>query len=164
MELDRDLPLDRNWVALERLTGWIAALAIGGGSILASLIAVLVTRPSLPLGALIFGAALTLFLLLAGVATFWPEAAWKRASWRLNDRGLEIRRGVFWRSIVSLPRSRVQHTDVSQGPLERRFGLATLVVHTAGTAHASVELPGLPHATAIEIRDYLVASGRGDAV
>lgn len=164
MELDRDLSLDRNWVALERLTGWIATLTIGGGAVLAALIVVLFARPSLPIGALVFGAALTLFLLLAGVSTFWPEAAWRRASFKLNPRGLEIRRGVVWRSIVSLPRSRVQHTDVSQGPLERRFGLATLVVHTAGTAHASVELPGLPHATAIEIRDYLVAAGRGDAV
>ena len=58
----------------------------------------------------------------------------------------------------------MQHTDVSQGPLERRFGLATLVVHTAGTAHASVELPGLQHAVAIEVRDFLVTAGRGDAV
>ena len=164
MELDQDLPLDRNWVALERLTGWIAALTIGGGAVLVSLIVVLVASFSLAVGALIFGAALSLFLLLASVATFWPEAAWRRASWRLSERGLEIRRGVLWRSIVSVPRSRVQHTDVSQGPLERRFGLATLIVHTAGTAHASVDLPGLLHATAVEIRDYLVAAGRGDAV
>jgi membrane protein YdbS with pleckstrin-like domain len=164
MELDRDHPLDRNWVALERLTGWIGALAIGGGAVLVTLVVILLTRPPLAIGSLLFGAALTLFLLLACAATFWPEAAWRRASWRLTDRSLEIRRGVFFRSIVNLPRSRVQHTDVSQGPLERRFGLATLVVHTAGTAHASVELPGLPHATAIEVRDFLVTAGRGDAV
>lgn len=164
MELDQDHPFDRNWVALERLTGWIAALTVGGGAMLASLIAVVVARPSLVLGSLIFGASLSLFLLLAAVATFWPEAAWKRSSWRVSERGLEIRRGVFWRSIVYLPRSRVQHTDVSQGPLERRFGLATLVVHTAGTAHASVDVPGLPHAVALQVRDFLVTAGRGDAV
>ncbi len=63
-----------------------------------------------------------------------------------------------------MPRSRVQHTDVSQGPLERRFDLATLVLHTAGTQHAAVSLGGLSHKAALAIRDYLIEGGAGDAV
>jgi membrane protein YdbS with pleckstrin-like domain len=59
----------------------------------------------------------------------------------VDARGLEIRRGVFWRSVVNVPRSRVQHTDVSQGPLERSYGLGTLIVYTAGTDHAQVNSP-----------------------
>ena len=47
--------------------------------------------------------------------------------------------------MTNVPRSRVQHTDVSQGPLERNHGLGTLVVYTAGTDHAKVELGGLDH-------------------
>ena len=77
---------------------------------------------------------------------------------------MSIRRGVVWRSEISVPRSRVQHTDVSQGPLQRRFGLATLILHTAGTHHASVSLAGLPHAAALAIRDYLIEGGAGDVV
>ena len=68
-----------------------------------------------------------------------------------------------WRTVVTVPRSRVQHTDVSQGPLERRFGLGTLVVYTAGTDHARVSLGGLAHAHALRIREQLLPRG-DDAV
>jgi hypothetical protein len=69
-----------------------------------------------------------------------------------------------WRSVVNVARSRIQHTDVSQGPLERRFGLAGLLIYTAGTDHAEVQLRGLDHATALRIRDHLLAGGGDDAV
>jgi hypothetical protein len=78
--------------------------------------------------------------------------------------GLQIRRGVFWRTVIDVPRSRVQHTDVSQGPLERRFGLGALVVYTAGTDHSRVDLRGLSHDTAFAIRDHLLPHQRDDAV
>ena len=58
-----------------------------------------------------------------------------------------------------MPRSRIQHTDVSQGPYQRRFGLATLVVYTAGTEHASIAIEGLRHETALAFRDALLARG-----
>ena len=71
---------------------------------------------------------------------------------------------MLWRSVSSVPRSRVQHTDVSQGPIERLFELSTLIIYTAGTEHASISLSGLPRATALEIRDHLIEGGQDDAV
>jgi hypothetical protein len=94
----------------------------------------------------------------------WPAIAYQYASYRVEERGIEIRRGVCWRSITNVPRSRVQHTDVSQGPLERRFGLGTLVIHTAGTAHSRVTLAGLEHGTAQRIRAHLLPGTEADAV
>jgi membrane protein YdbS with pleckstrin-like domain len=63
-----------------------------------------------------------------------------------------------------VPSSRVQHTDVAQGPVERAFDLATLVVYTAGTQHASVTLNGLKNETALAIRDYLIDRDDDDAL
>ncbi len=63
-----------------------------------------------------------------------------------------------------MPKSRVQHTDVSRGPIERGLGLATLIIHTAGTEQAAVSLSGLPHADAYRIRDFLIEGGEDDAV
>jgi membrane protein YdbS with pleckstrin-like domain len=63
-----------------------------------------------------------------------------------------------------VPRSRVQHTDVSQGPLERRYGLGTLVIYTAGTSHSRVNLEGLDHEVARRIRAHLLPKDEGDAV
>jgi hypothetical protein len=53
---------------------------------------------------------------------------------------------------------------VSQGPLERKFELGTLTIHTAGTENASVAIDGLAHVTAIELRDKLVAQRKSGYV
>jgi membrane protein YdbS with pleckstrin-like domain len=109
------------------------------------------------------------WLLLAGGLTWlrhrWPALAHARATWAVDDQGLDVRRGVWWRREVAVPRSRIQHTDVTQGPIERRLGLATLVVHTAGTRHAAVAVPGLAVDDARAVRDFLAAAvDRDDAV
>lgn len=98
------------------------------------------------------------------MAIRWPRLAYENYSWRLNEIGLQVRRGVFWKHQLSIPVARVQHADVSQGPLERRYGLGKLTIHTAGTQHASVPLPSFTHATAIELRDKLVAQGKSGHV
>jgi membrane protein YdbS with pleckstrin-like domain len=82
----------------------------------------------------------------------------------VDEDGLEIQRGVYWRTITTVPRSRIQHTDVSQGPLERRYGLGTLVVYTAGTHHSQVSLSGLEFTVAQAIRVHLLPRDQGDAV
>jgi hypothetical protein len=93
-------------------------------------------------------------------AWLYPPLEYRHTSWRLSPFGLEIRRGVWFRHSLSVPRARVQHTDVERGPLERRFDLATLVVHTAGHQDSEVRLEGLEHATALAIRDYLLERKR----
>jgi len=107
-------------------------------------------------------------LVLIGVL-FWLSIVWTRLShnatvYRVNDEGLEIRRGVLWRRVISVPRSRVQHTDVAQGPLLRRFGLAQLTVHTAATKTPSVALWGLANDRAMAVREELRQTGRDDGV
>ena len=105
-----------------------------------------------------------LLLLLFGSAIFWPWLTYHKASWRLDEEGLEIRRGVLWRHRITVPLGRVQHADVSQGPLQRQFGISTLTVHTAGTQHASIPLPGLTFETAIELRDLMVGQKKDQHV
>jgi membrane protein YdbS with pleckstrin-like domain len=102
--------------------------------------------------------------LLAWHGQRWQAIDYAHTTYRVDDRGMEIRRGVFWREATNVPRSRVQHTDVSQGPLERRYGLGTLVVYTAGTEHAKVTLGGLDHAVAMGIREHLTPERGTDAV
>ena len=102
--------------------------------------------------------------LLLWMSERWPAIEYRHSSYRVDEGGIEIRRGVWWRAVINVPRTRIQHTDVSQGPLERRYGLGTLVVHTAGTEHARVELAGLEHGDALRIRDYLLPRDTRDAV
>lgn len=77
--------------------------------------------------------------------------------YRLSPDRLQIARGYLFHSDTVVPLGRVQHLDVQQGPLMRKFGLSTLTVQTAGTANASVGLPGLKHEDALAMRETIRA-------
>jgi len=70
--------------------------------------------------------------------------------------GMLIRRGVWWRGEVFVPRARIQHTEINQGPLDRRWDMASVAIHTAGTRLESIVVPGLPRALAESLRDALL--------
>lgn len=79
----------------------------------------------------------------------------RRTFWRLDDHALAVRRGHLWHSESHVPVSRVQHLDLRRGPLQRAAGLATLVVHTAGTRMNTVAIDGLAAIADAELRDRL---------
>lgn len=154
--------LDPRYVRVQRIGGAIA-VAIAAVVFLAGIGAASLVLDSQLFGVLALAGWALLTAFLASAAFAWPPLAWKHTRFRVDGEGLSIRRGVWWREALRVPRSRVQHTDVSQGPVERSFGLATLVVHTAGVHHASIHLEGLDLPTAEALRDYLIA-GTEDAV
>jgi len=110
---------------------------------------------------------LMLAIIIASAAggAWLGRARWRRTRWKLDAIGLRVRRGVLWHVEVLVPRSRVQHLDVERGPLERHFGLATLVVHTAGSQTQALRQTGLADADAVALRDALIPEARdGDAL
>ena len=107
--------------------------------------------------------ALAVLLGLALVAVL-PGRRYRRWAYCEGEDELQIRRGMLIRVRTIVPFGRVQHIDVAQGPIQRPFGLATLVLHTAGTHGASVQLPGLAHADAEGLRDRIRAKIRQDLV
>jgi uncharacterized protein len=149
-------PLDPAWMELQRLVGWIVWAVLSPLLLVAVLIGVFAPSLSADVRALLVVAPLALALLLAWLAQKWPAIEYRYVRYRLDALGIDIRRGVVWRTLISVPRSRVQHIDVAQGPFERRYGLASLFIYTAGTEFARVELPGLPYARAVEIRGHLL--------
>ncbi len=109
-------------------------------------------------------AALALLAMLA-LCTWLGYRSWKFTAWMLDDTGLHLRRGRYWQKEILVPRSRVQHLDIERGPIERHFGSATLVVHTAGTRQHALRQAGFSEADAVALRDALVpASAQHDDV
>jgi membrane protein YdbS with pleckstrin-like domain len=159
-----DHSLHPNSVVAGRLGGGIAVAVIGGGSLIALLIVLLSTFPGPTLTLALLSGWLVVAVGLAAFAMLWPPVRYRHITYRVDEQGIRIRRGVVWRSEISVPRSRVQHTDVSRGPIDRSFGLATLVIYTAGTEHSSVSLGGLSAEAAQAVRDFLIEGGEGDAV
>jgi membrane protein YdbS with pleckstrin-like domain len=162
---EQDQRLDPRFVTAQRVAGAIFVAIVAGGLLLSMAIWLFAAPPPVPAPALVLpGAWLLVSAAIGALVLGYPALAYRHTLYRVDPQGFHIRRGVLWRSIVSVPRSRVQHTDVSQGPIERLFELATLVVYTAGTQHASVSLSGLSHATALRVRDHLLDVGVDDAV
>ncbi|WP_163197669.1 PH domain-containing protein [Bifidobacterium platyrrhinorum] len=54
---------------------------------------------------------------------------------RIGERELATRKGWLFRRTTTTPYNRVQHVDTKQNPVQRRFGLTTVVVHTAADEH-----------------------------
>ena len=100
----------------------------------------------------------------AVIAWLWPPTYYRHLRYGVDETGIVIQRGVFWRSHIALPRVRIQHTDVSQGPLQRRYGIGTLKLYTAGSRHTMIELSGLTHTDAIALRDALLAGSTASGV
>lgn len=85
--------------------------------------------------------------------------------WEVTDTAVYTRTGRFWQEWRVAPLSRIQTVDTRRGPVEQRFGLATVVVTTA-SAKGAVTMPGLRHALAEEIAEQLTAATQavpGDA-
>lgn len=109
-----------------------------------------------------FAAPVPFGVVLGPVALLCALFVWRlprrRYAYKGFDMGtdrLRVVRGYWWRSDAVVPFGRVQHLDVQQGPLERIYGLATLILHTAGTHNASVPLAGLLREDAEEMRETI---------
>jgi membrane protein YdbS with pleckstrin-like domain len=85
-------------------------------------------------------------------------------SWGYAERedDLLIRRGVMFARLSVVPYGRMQFIDVTAGPLERSFGLATVRLHTAAAA-TDARIPGLEREEAARLRDSLAELGEAQA-
>jgi membrane protein YdbS with pleckstrin-like domain len=111
---------------------------------------------AVPLGALIAPA-----LLLAGYFIFVaPPRRFRAWGYAIDSEELHVRHGVWTQVQTVVPLGRIEHIDISQGPLERAFGVCRLIVHTAGTLHSQVTVPGLSRDNAERMRDEIRARVR----
>lgn len=85
-------------------------------------------------------------------------------SWGYAERGADllVTHGVMVRRLVVVPYGRMQLVDVTAGPIERRFGISTLRLHTA-SAGTDARIHGLTAAEATRLRDRLAALGESQS-
>lgn len=103
------------------------------------------------------------FLLLAAYFALLSPPK-KFASWGyfLGADELHLKYGRWLTQQTVVPLGRVQHIDIGQGLFERMCGVCHLILHTAGTANASIRLPGLTREDAEALRDTIRGHIRAD--
>jgi membrane protein YdbS with pleckstrin-like domain len=131
----------------------------------------LLAVPLLVAGGLLAGALVALWLgLLVAALVLVAAVAVERflhrrvRSWAYAERDDDflVRRGVLFIRLSVVPYGRMQFVDVTAGPFERAYGLATVKMHTAAAA-SDARIPGLPNADATRLRDTLAALGEARA-
>jgi len=144
-DLQRVEPSYRNALRMQAAIFWIPVF-------LAALVADRLLLADTPVGSLL--PVLVGLIGLSGI-TVAPDRIYRRLGYALDGRLLRTVRGWLFHTDTVVPFVRVQHIDVTRGPVDKMFGTASLVVHTAGTHNSVVVLPGLSPERAAEIRDAI---------
>ncbi len=69
-----------------------------------------------------------------------PSLRWKRWSYEVREQEIELRHGFWIIKQTLIPMVRVQHVDTEQGPIFRKYDLASLKIASAATTH---EIPAI---------------------
>jgi hypothetical protein len=98
------------------------------------------------------------------VVVAWTLLRGRYRSWGYLERAddLVVRHGLLFRQVTVVPYGRMQFIDVSAGPIDRIFGLATVQLHTAAAA-SDARIPGLAQQEADRLRDRLASLGEAQA-
>lgn len=96
------------------------------------------------------------WMLLAIAALYITHRGYGILGYAIRQHDVVFREGWIYRSIVAAPYVRVQHCEISQGPIARWLSLHQIEVFTAGGSGSDVTIPGLDLDTANRLRTYII--------
>ena len=115
---------------------WLITNLIGMLVILASLIlpfvAIAIITGSIYAGLAIFSIFAIMAIMMAVITIVFINMTYDNITYLVKNEALIINRGIFFKQSQTIPFNRVQNVDIYWGPIERRFGIATINVQTAG--------------------------------
>lgn len=92
---------------------------------------------------------------VAVVLLVWGILDWLRFTYRVEDGQLQVSQGIFVRKQLLLSPERIQVIDITQGPVQRLFGLVELEVKTAGSTSKEAKISALSRKKALELQEIL---------
>lgn len=125
-------------------------------------------------GTLIAGIALTIAI-FEQLAALWWVGLWmgwamlvvfayyyivryaEMVRYGIRNSELFYRSGVWFQSMVMIPFGKIQHCELESGPLDRRFGLASLTIHTAGGDESDLSIAGLSETDALRLKQFMTS-------
>jgi membrane protein YdbS with pleckstrin-like domain len=96
-----------------------------------------------------------LWIMVVGFALIAEFQSFPRRGYLLRERDISYRKGWIYRESISIPYNRIQHSEVSQGPMERAMKLSTLKVFTAGGSGSDLSIHGLEPDQAERLKTWI---------
>lgn len=134
-----------------RIAGLLNVVPLFAGAVFAAVAMVRYGGASVFLAVLPAIAVVVLGILVIGVV---PGVRWRMWRYEIRPDEVDLQRGILWIERTLVPLARIQHVDTRQGPLQRRYGLSTVVFHTAAGPN---QIPELSTPVAAEVRDRIAA-------
>lgn len=66
-----------------------------------------------------------------------------KKAYAIRFHDINYKSGWLWQRKTTIPFNRIQHCELSSGPIDRIFDLTELHVYTAGGSHSDLTIPGL---------------------
>ncbi len=143
------IPIEKDYLKVMRIE-W---LIISGILIIALLVLIFMVPAFQLFPAYILLAALTVLIII--IYYLFQTLAFKKRAYGLREKDVIYQNGVIIQQTSITPFIRIQNSSVSSGPFERKYGLATLHLYTAGTTGADIHIKGLKEETAQSIKEYI---------
>lgn len=131
------------------LKAWRIAGALQSAVIVLAMAGMSLVLWSLELSWWIIAAVLGLAVIVSIILTWLvPAVRWRYWRYEVTEQQLELQHGIVILTRTLVPMVRVQHVDTKQGPILRRYGLASVEIATAA---GTQEIPAL----AVDVADGL---------
>ena len=114
-----------------------------------------------------FALCLVGWLIVMMLIALWLPAFWNSLEYSVENDCVKSRGGVFWKKRITVPYNKITNIDITQGPLQRAFGIGTIHVQTAGAGgqqgtRAEIRLLGISNLD--QVKDMIMSGARGHTV
>lgn len=150
-------PLEKNYLKVTRISffiGGLVVIAIGAA------LFYFIKKIQVPV---VIYSSVAAFVILSIAGWISNSIGFNYAGYALRDKDILFRRGWFTQKVRAVPLKRIQHVSLQSGPIERKFGLASISIYTAGSDEADFTIRGITLQTAQQIKEWISQQLNGKA-
>lgn len=96
------------------------------------------------------------YLLLLIATVIIGTGSFRRKQYAVREKDILYKTGWIFQDLHMVPFNRLQHCVVNMGPIERRFGLATLSLYTAASEGKDITIHGLLQTEAEQLKELVI--------
>jgi membrane protein YdbS with pleckstrin-like domain len=149
-------PLEKEYLKVSRIVFLISGTIV---LLIGILLFYFIKKIQIPM--VIYSSAVV-FIVLSVVGWLSNNISFKHSGYALRERDILFRRGWLIRKTRAVPLKRVQHVSVQSGPLERKFGLSSISIYTAGSQEADFTINGITEQRAQQIKEWISTQLNGE--